>query len=99
MLNEEEYSFIASPKDKDSRFIVRLQYKPDYGIDEGVFAYQNDNDVLVSGEGELQVYDAMGRFVMSKRINGVETINLNATGVYILKLIGEDIRTQKMIVR
>ena len=100
MLNEEEYSFIASPKDKDSRFIVRLQYKPNYSSDgNDIFAYQNGSDILVSGDGELQVYDAMGRFVMSKRINGAETINLNATGVYIFKLIGEEIHTQKIVVR
>ena len=99
MLADGEYTFIGSPQDKENRFIVRLQYKPDYGSSEGVFAYQNGNDVLVSGEGELQVYDAMGRMVLNRRINGVETINLNANGVYILKLIGEEILTQKMVVR
>lgn len=99
MLADEKYTFIGSPQDKENRFIVRLQYKPNYGSSEGVFAYQNGNDVLVSGEGELQVYDAMGRMVLNRRINGVETINLNANGVYILKLIGEEILTQKMVVR
>lgn len=99
MLADGEYTFIGSPQDKENRFIVRLQYKPNYGSSEGVFAYQNGNDVLVSGEGELQVYDAMGRMVLNRRINGVETINLNANGVYILKLIGDEILTQKMVVR
>ena len=99
MLADEKYTFIGSPQDKENRFIVRLQYKPNYGSSEGVFAYQNGNDVLVSGEGELQVYDAMGRMVTSRRVNGVERVNLNANEVYILKLIGEEILTQKMVVR
>ena len=99
MLADGEYTFIGSPQDKENRFIVRLQYKPDYGSSEGVFAYQNGGEVLVSGEGELQVYDAMGRMVTSRRVNGVERVNLNANEVYILKLIGEEILTQKMVVR
>lgn len=98
MLLDEKYTFIGSPRDADSRFIVRLSYNG--GADEsGKFAYQNGDDIIVCGEGELQVYDVLGRFVTSKHINGVETINLDATGVYILRLIGEDIRTQKMVVR
>ena len=98
MLIDEEYTFIGSPKDTDARFIVRLDYNGSTNENES-FAYQNGNDIVVSGEGELQVYDAMGRMVLNRRINGVETINLNANGVYILKLIGDDILTQKMVVR
>ena len=99
MLSDGEYSFIGSPKDKEARFIVRLQYKPDYSDNNDIFAYQNGDDVLVSGEGELQVFDVTGRFVTSRRVNGVEALKLNATGVYILKLIGEEIHTQKIVVR
>lgn len=97
MLADGTYSFIGSPRDAETRFIVRLQENQDSG--DGVFAYQNGNEIVLSGEGELQVFDVMGRFVTSQRINGVETINLNTTGVYILRLIGEDIRTQKIVVR
>ena len=98
MLLDEKYTFIGSPRDTDARFIVRLSYNG--GEDESdEFAYQNGNDIVVCGEGELQVYDVMGRFVTSQRINGVETINMNANGVYILKLIGNEIKTQKIVVR
>lgn len=97
MLAEDTYSFIGTPRDAEARFIVRLQENQDNG--DGVFAYQNGNDIVLSGEGELQVYDVMGRFVTSQRINGVETIDLNTTGVYILKLIGEETHTQKLVVR
>ena len=98
MLLDEKYTFIGSPRDTDARFIVRLSYNG--GEDESdEFAYQNGNDIVVCGEGELQVYDVMGRFVTSQRINGVETINMNANGVYILRLIGNEIKTQKIVVK
>ena len=97
MLETKEYSFIASPSDTDARFIVNLQYKPNY--DDGIFAYQSGNDIVVSGEGELQVFDVLGRFVTSRHINGVETVNVNAAGVYVLRIVGDEILTQKVVVK
>ena len=62
-----------------------------------IFAYQNGNDIVVNGEGELQVFDMMGRMVMNQHINGVQTIaKPNQTGVYIFKL---NAMTQKIVVR
>ena len=100
MLLEGEYSFIGSPQDNEARFIVRLGYLPNYdnnGAD--IFAYQNGSDVIVSGEGELQIFDVMGRMVSTQNINGTETISVNAQGVYILRLVGSEIKTQKIVVR
>ena len=97
MLIEGEYSFIGSPMDNPARFIVRLGYLPNYDDNgEDIFAYQNGTDIVVSGEGELQIFDVIGRMVSAQRVNGVETINLNAQGVYIFKLNG---MTQKIVVR
>ena len=100
MILEGEYSFIGSPMDNASRFIVRLGYLPNYDDNgEDIFAYQSGSDVVVSGEGELQIFDAMGRMIATQRINGVETINVNAQGVYIFRLVGSEIKTQKIVVR
>jgi len=67
---------------------------------QDVFAYQNGDDVLVSGEGELQVFDLMGRFVMSKYVSGNELVKLTSGGVYILRLLdGDKLKTQKIVVR
>ena len=97
MLLEGEYSFIGSPMDNPARFIVRLGYLPNYDDNgEDIFAYQNGSDIVVSGEGELQIFDVMGRMVSAQRVNGVETINLNAQGVYIFKL---NEKTQKIVVK
>ena len=100
MLLEGEYSFTASPKDNESRFIVRLAYKPDYS-NEGneVFIYQNGDEILVSGEGELQVFDATGRLVRNMSINGAKSLNISTQGVYIFRLVGNEVKTQKIVVR
>ena len=100
MLLEGEYSFTASPKDNESRFIVRLAYKPDYS-NEGneVFVYQNGDEILVSGEGELQVFDATGRLVRNMSINGAKSLNISTQGMYIFRLVGNEVKTQKIVVR
>ena len=83
-----------------SAHIVRLGYLPNYDDNgEDIFAYQSGSDVVVSGEGELQIFDAMGRMIATQRINGVETISLSANGVYIFRLVGSEIKTQKIVVK
>ena len=96
MLLDGEYSFIASPSDNDARFIVKLGYNANNNAENDIFAYQNGNDILVNGEGELQVFDVMGRMIVNQHVNGVQTINVNAQGVYIFKL---NEQTQKIVVK
>ena len=95
LLAEKEYSFIGSSADDANRFVVRFAYVADE--DDDVFAFQNGDNIIVNGEGELQVFDVMGRLVMTQNVNGVETIEKPATtGVYIMRL---NERTQKIVVR
>ncbi|MBO7529526.1 MAG: fibronectin type III domain-containing protein [Bacteroidales bacterium] len=97
MLLEGKYSFIASPIDSENRFIVRLEYSAGSEISESsIFAYQSGNDIIVNGEGELQIFDMMGRRILTQYVSGVETINLQSHGVYIFKL---NEKTQKIVVR
>lgn len=93
MLKEGKYEFIGSTADAADRFVVRLGSMN--GVDDEMFAYQSGSDIVVSGEGELQVFDIMGRNIMNTMINGVETVNVTH-GVYIFKL---NEKTQKIIVR
>lgn len=101
MLLEGEYSFMATPADNDSRFIVKLDYQPAEGGDNGTFAYQNGTDIFITGEGELQVFDVMGRFVNSYNVNVNKTISVSElnTGVYVFRLVGNEIHTQKIVVK
>ena len=99
MLLEGEYSFIGAPVDRTDRFILRLGYSGNFKDDDNNFAYQNGTDLVVCGEGTLQVFDIMGRFVNSQEIHGVQTIPALPSGVYIFRMVGEEIQTQKIYVR
>jgi endonuclease I len=101
LLMDDEYSFIASSKDKENRFIVKFR-RDDACIasNDEIFAYQNGNEIVVDGEGELQIFDIMGRLVVTRHVNGVETVEKPyQSGVYILRLVGEETRIQKIIVK
>ena len=100
MLLEEKYEFVGLPRDNEARFIVKLSYNAS-GVEFDEFAYQNGDEIIVNGEGILQVYDVMGRFVSSYNVNGNMRINASqfSNAVYILKLIGNDVKTQKIVVR
>ncbi len=97
MLLDGEYTFVAAPGDSESRFIVKLEYMPNYSEgDSEMFAYQWGSEILVSGSGELQIFDVTGRKVMTSTINGAEAVRIPAQGVYILKL---NDKIQKIVVR
>lgn len=96
MLLDGEYSFIASPSDNDARFIVKLGYNTNNSAENDIFAYQNGSDIVVNGEGELQVFDVTGRMVATQHVNGVQTVNVPSQGVFIFKL---NEKTQKIVVR
>lgn len=99
MLLEGEYSFVAAPVDREDRFILRLNYSGYFDNESDIFAYQNGSDIVVCGEGTLQVFDVMGRFVTSYEVNGVQTIYALPMGVYIFRMVGDDVMTQKIYVR
>lgn len=101
LLIESEYTFIGSPRDDENRF--RIMFSAN-GIDNetnDIFVYQNDDELIVNGNGELQVYDVMGRHVASYEINGSERLSASqfSNAVYIFRLVGNDIKTQKIVVR
>ena len=98
MLLEGSYTFAGAPDDMTGRFTVRFSAAGCDNVNE-IFAYQNGSDIIVDGEGTLEVYDMMGRFVGSQVVNGVETIQALPMGVYILRLVGDNVMTQKIIVR
>ena len=96
LLLDNEYSFIASNNDNESRFI--LSFGPSTGsANDSNFAFQNGDEIIVNGEGELQMFDVTGRMIATQRVDGVETIaKPSQTGVYIMKL---NDNTQKIVVR
>ena len=97
LLVDGDYEFVAAPSDNANRFIVRLEYSEGSETSD-VFAYQNGDEIIVTGDGILQVYDVMGRMIATKYVNGRETQNFVSlpTGVYIFKLNG---KTQKIVIK
>jgi len=98
MLIDDSYTFVGSSTDDKDRFEVVLRYNADpASTPTETFAYQSGNDIIVNGEGELQVFDVMGRLVMTQHVNGVQTVEKPSLyGVYIFKL---NEKTQKIVVR
>ena len=94
---ENTYSFIGSVSDNPDRFVIVFK-NSQFSESSEVFAYQNGSDIIVNGEGELQIFDVMGRMVAKQQINGVQTMCTSSlrTGVYIFKLEG---KTQKIVIR
>ena len=100
LLRNPSYSFYASASDNESRF--RLIFDPSVSPgNSDVFAYQNGDDIIVNGNGVLQVYDVMGRMLATQRVTGVETVSKpSQDGIYIYRLInGNDVQTQKIVIR
>lgn len=101
MLEEEEYTFIGSPSDSEARFVVRLNATSTGEVTESeTFVYQNGNEIIVNGSGLLQVYDVTGRLVMRQEIIDNQSIDISGLPrcVYIFRLTGNNVRTQKLAI-
>ena len=94
LLQDNSYSFIASPKDIEERFSLSLGDTDS----NDTFAFQNGSDIIVNGNGELQVFDLMGRLVSTQHVYGGGTLYTSSlpTGVYIFRL---NEKSQKIVVR
>jgi hypothetical protein len=95
LLRTPEYTFNGFGS--ADRFTVKLSPYSD----ETSFVRVSGSRIIVDGEGELQVFDVMGRQLGNAQVNG--TTNLDRTelgivsaGVYVLRLNGE---SQKIVVK
>lgn len=106
-LTTQEYRFTSSTKDYLSRFRLVFGYT---GVEENdgsltssePFAYQSEDELVVTGEGSLQLFDVTGRLLRSEELHGAQsTIAVGdvPTGVYILRLgTTNGMRVQKMVI-
>ena len=102
MLAEGKYTFVGSSYDDTDRFIVKLNENAGLvAAGSNIFAWQNGSDIVVDGNGDLQVFDLTGRMVMTQHVEGIETLSTSMLheGVYIFRLVGNETKTQKMVVR
>ena len=100
LLISPSYTFTANTTDYESRFkLVFSAIENADGDDDAPFAFVSNGNIIVNGEGTLQVVDMMGRIIVSgDAMNRVSTNGMTA-GVYVLRLInGDDVRTQKIVI-
>jgi len=92
-LSSSSYEFIGSNADNADRFLIRISGDSEYDD----FVYQNGDELIVSGNGNVQVIDCLGRVVINETVNNgrVNVSGLN-TGVYIVRMNN---RNQKIVVR
>jgi hypothetical protein len=98
------YTFTAKTTDYESRFkLVFAALSSEDDGDNDNFAFFSNGNWIITNEGQatLQVIDITGRILSSEKVNGSASKAFQATaGVYMLRLInGDDVKTQKIIVR
>ena len=101
------YTFTAKTTDYESRFKLVFAVGSSTGSD--TFAFFSNGNWIISNpstgsgtsEATLQVIDVNGRILSSEQINGSVSKAIHvAPGVYMIRLInGNDVRTQKMVIR
>ena len=98
LLETPSYSFEAKTTDYASRF--RLVFSTGNGVNEESFAFISDGNIILNGEGMLQVVDVMGRIMMQEENATSVSTNGMTPGVYVLRLInGDSVRTQKIVIK
>jgi surface protein len=102
LLQTPSYTFTGKTTDYESRFrlvFVCRDANDENDGDNEAFAFISNGNIIVNGEGMLQVIDVTGRVVSSgDAMNRVSTGGF-VPGVYVLRLInGDDVKTQKMFI-
>ena len=95
LLQTPNYTFEARTTDYESRFKLVFRVNEDNQNNNDNFAFISNGQLIVNGEGVLQIFDALGRQLFSKELS-----TPTAPGVYVLRLInGDDVKTQKIVIQ
>lgn len=102
MLLEENYQFHATGNEYAERFEVVCRNNTGIGenAETAMFAYVNNGNIVVNGDGTLQLIDMTGCIINTVEINGTQMIEKPSCGVYVLRMIsGNEVKTQKIVVK
>ena len=104
LLATPSYTFNAKVTDYESRFkLVFSANGNDDNNEDETFAFISNGDIIVNGEGTLQVIDMTRRIIDQRDVEtsyyGVST-DAMTPGVYVLRLInGDNVKTQKIVIQ
>ena len=101
LLQTPSYTFTARKDDYASRFKLVFDANDNENQNED-FAFISDGEIIVNGEGTLQVIDLLGRQLYYREANSEFRIPHSAfpAGVYVLRLVnGDNIKTQKIVIK
>ena len=95
------YTFTAKTTDYESRFkLVFCTNSDGPSTGSGTFAFINNGNIIINGEGTLQVVDVTGRVIVTRDAKHCVSTRGFVPGVYVLRLInGNDVKVQKIVVR
>ena len=103
LLASPTYTFSSKTTDYASRFKLVFSTNGEDGpsTGSGTFAFIDaSGNIIVNGEGVLQVVDVMGRIIISTNFARNVSTSGMTPGVYVLRLIDEnDVRTQKIVIK
>ena len=100
LLTTPSYSFSAKTTDYESRFkLVFDAPMDDASTNSATFAFLNNGEIVVNGEGMLQVIDMTGRIIVYRDATHRVSTTEMTPGIYVLRLInGKDVKVQKMVI-
>ena len=102
LLATPSYTFSAKTDDYASRFRLVFSAANDNLDNNDDFAFISNGQLVVTGEGTLQLFDALGRQLYVKQVSALNSnlSPLTSPGVYVLRLVnGENVKTQKIVVK
>ena len=99
-----DYTFTATAQESNNRFVVRF-VKGD-GLNDNYcdinFVYQSGSELIINGEGYLQIIDLMGRVIYNNEVaNDNSRIDMSSfnKATYIIRMINNEcVKTQKITV-
>ena len=107
MLTHDSYTFEGNTNDYTSRFKIVFGTNNNEDDEEETtienFAFFSDGNLIVNGEGRLDVIDVLGRVIYTAELTDTQnTVSLpyNASGVCVLRITnGDNVKVQKILVK
>ena len=97
---KDEYAFtVFSTNERRDRFTVKFCKKAEITNDN--FVYQSGDELIIEGNGSVQIIDVMGRVVYSDKLNETTRVNvshLNKAAYIVRRIDGNNVNSQKIIV-